>query len=372
MSALTRFKPQFTAGQQRYLINNNYTLQNYLKCDGSVLAQSTYPELYQSIGLIPSGLNSWIQRSSGTTSQINTLVHNAVDTYVYAGSGGVLRTSTDTVTWTTRTSGTINAINSLLYANGLFVYGANSGVLSTSTDGITWTARTTGTTQAIASLGYGNGLYIFGGNSGVLSTSTDGITWTARTSNTTGIIGTITYINGIYFYGASNGNLRTSTDGITWTVRTSGTTISIRSIVYGNGLYLYTGSGRALGTSTDGITWTPQYNLAASTISFMSTIYDNGLFISVPGTAGTKNIYTSTDGINWYDRPLLNNNGTMLSIIKGISDNTYLSSNTSGQLFYANRYSYNSTTEFILPKSNNLFSASQIYVYNPTAYIKAK
>ena len=47
--------------------------------------------------------------------------------YVYAGSGGVLATSTNAITWTARTSGTTTAIVALTYAanQGIFLYGVS-------------------------------------------------------------------------------------------------------------------------------------------------------------------------------------------------------------------------------------------------------
>ena len=91
--------------------------------------------------------------------------------FVYAGRSGALATSTNAITWTARTSGTIGDIFSLTYGNGLYVYAGDNGVLRTSTDGISWTARTSGTSSKINALTYGDGLYVYGGQGGVLRTS---------------------------------------------------------------------------------------------------------------------------------------------------------------------------------------------------------
>jgi len=177
-----------------------YTANGYLKCDGSIVSQATYPALYAQVGLIKDGVFTWTAGTVlGTANQLIGLTYgNGV--YVTAGQGGYLATSTDAITWTARTSGTTSAINSLTYGNGIFVYAGAGGVLATSTNAITWTARTSGTTSIINEVIYGNGLYVYAGAGGVLRTSTDAITWTARTSGTTQVINSIIYGSGSYNY----------------------------------------------------------------------------------------------------------------------------------------------------------------------------
>jgi hypothetical protein len=59
MSSLSKFNPHFTSGQQRYLINGSNSITGYLKCDGSIVSQSTYPALYAQVGLIKNGVYTW-------------------------------------------------------------------------------------------------------------------------------------------------------------------------------------------------------------------------------------------------------------------------------------------------------------------------
>jgi hypothetical protein len=54
--------------------------------------------------------------------------------YIYGGGGGTLGTSTDAVTWTIRTPGTISTIRALTYGNGLYVYAGDGGVLGTAAE----------------------------------------------------------------------------------------------------------------------------------------------------------------------------------------------------------------------------------------------
>jgi hypothetical protein len=92
--------------------------------------------------------------------------------WVAAGVTGQIRTSTDAITWTTRTSNFGNTqINSVVYGNNLWVAGGVAGQLRASTDGTTWTTRTSnfGNT-AINSIAFGNNLWVAGGSTGQLRT----------------------------------------------------------------------------------------------------------------------------------------------------------------------------------------------------------
>ena len=74
-----------------------------------------------------------------------------------------------------------SALFSITYSEslGLFVAVGYSGTILTSTDGITWISRTSGTSQFLYSVTYSEslGLFVAVGNGGTILTSTDGITW---------------------------------------------------------------------------------------------------------------------------------------------------------------------------------------------------
>jgi hypothetical protein len=133
--------------------------QGFLKCDGSVLLQNAYPYLFENIGSISDKLTvpgSLI--TSGTSNNINALVY-ANNTFIYAGAGGVLATSNNAVTWTSRTSGSSNNINALTYGSkspsgNTFVFVSDVNV-SASTDGVTWQRNTGG--QDPVRIGYVGG-----------------------------------------------------------------------------------------------------------------------------------------------------------------------------------------------------------------------
>jgi len=109
---------------------------------GSVLVSTpqTYDPPAFSATSTPNGSHSEVTVALRPKESITSLTYGN-GTFVYAGFGGNLATSTDGVTWTTRTSGTTSIINALKYNNNTFVYGTINNVFGTSTDGTTWTTN---------------------------------------------------------------------------------------------------------------------------------------------------------------------------------------------------------------------------------------
>jgi hypothetical protein len=158
--------------------------------------------------------------------------------YSFAAVTVALRPSTD--------------INALTYGNNTFVYAGDGGVLGTSPDGNTWTTRTSGTANNINALTYGDETFVYAGDGGVLATSPDGASWTTRTSGTIDNINTLIYANNTFVYAGDGGVLATSPDGASWTTRTSGTVNNINALTYGDETFVYAGDGGVLATSPDG------------------------------------------------------------------------------------------------------------------------
>jgi len=241
---------------------------------------------------------TWTEVTSGTTDYILGLTFgNGV--YVLGTTNGVIRTSTNGTTWTSRTS-SLTDIQAVAFGDGLYLAAGDDGGLLTSTDATTWTSRTSGFgTDNIQALTYGDGLYLAAGSQGNLSTSTDGTTWTSRTSGFgTDTINALTYGDNLYIAAGSQGKLFTSTDGTTWTSRTSGFgTDTINALTYGNGLYLAGGGGVKVTTSVNGINWTARN--AAFTSEIKSLTYGCALYMAVGNDGGLS---TSPEGINWTSR----------------------------------------------------------------------
>ena len=262
----------------------------------------------------------WTIRTNGlnTTSTLTGVAYGNVggtNYYVVVGQSGALLTSTDTITWTSRTSGfATNNINNVAYGNiggtGYFVAVGASGTLSVSTDAITWNTRTSGfNTTAINSVCFGDNMFVAVGASGVMSTSTNTETWSTRTSGFgTTAINDVAYgvVNSTAYYVAvgASGTLTTSTNGTDWSLRTSGFGIqSILTVAYGNSMFVIGGGGGYIFSSTDAINYTfrvnPQNN---GQVFYMSFGVVNGTNVFLGIGAGSNGMIYSNDGVNWTRR----------------------------------------------------------------------
>ena len=244
--------------------------------------------------------STWTVRTSGTSNQLNRIIHETLDTsglYVAVGNSGTIVTSTNGTTWTVRSSGVSNHLNSVAFrsASGqqLFVAVGNSGAIVTSTNGTTWTARTSITNYQLSDVIYANGMFVAVGPNDIF-TSTDGINWTKRTitgSTATGPGGTIAYSPDLRLFVCSN---CISTNGTTWTA-TSG----IGSPMYIPDKKLFIARNTTtLKISNDGINWvTISARVASDTGYFYSRMNyreRDSVLMCFPGSYATGYYYTYT------------------------------------------------------------------------------
>ena len=165
-----------------------------------VMRTSSYSQI---IYTVSAGNNVWLfGKQDGN---VHTSTQTILSSY---GNGSLLRASTDSVSWTTRTNNTLNSQTiTLLSSSGsyAFAHGTNYmdeyDFLNVSTDNIVWELRTSGFGRnQIASFIYDGAIYIAGGASGTLTTSTDTVSWSLRTSGTISYINDLEYLNSIYLY----------------------------------------------------------------------------------------------------------------------------------------------------------------------------
>jgi hypothetical protein len=100
----------------------------------------------------------------------------------------VIRTSPDGIVWTARSSGTVQDLNGVTFADGQFVTQGNSGVILTSPNGVTWTAQSSGTGEGLATSAYGFGHWVAVGLNGTILSSTNAINWASHVSGTTALL----------------------------------------------------------------------------------------------------------------------------------------------------------------------------------------
>ena len=139
--------------------------------------------------------------------------------------------------WNLRTSGFGSAdIQTSSYGNGYYVIGG-AQTLSSSTDTIAWSLRTTGTGQTFNQIVYGDqytsgkDIFVAGSSGGEVRSSTDSIGWFLRSSGfgSTAISGaTYSTLNGGEFLlGGASTPITTW-----WQLRTAGTNISLPEVYW--------------------------------------------------------------------------------------------------------------------------------------------
>jgi hypothetical protein len=409
MSNFSQFNPKFTAANFRYFINDQYTPKDYVECDNSVLSKSTYPNLFSKIGNLPSKVPTAVTSiSTGTGSGIWQMIYGN-GLYVIVGDSGMLRTSTNAVNWTGRTSGTSSTIRSIAYGNGTYVYVGNGGVLSSSTNAINWTARTSGTTSSIFTVAYGAGIFAYGGTSDIDSTntpyatSTDGANWTLRAYNGRDTIHKLEFTD--------SGVIRVvkETGGSTFrnfrygVIGTYGTPQDIGNIIYfiGGGsnyplsrmsfIPMQTNSTRDRNLfvlysdsfSADRVIraiWNDPNDNGAKTVSLMDSgevpnvlEYDRSSSLYALFTSSTGNVRTSTDGVNWTKTVFSGLSFTKNTVL--IHNDSIFVAGSGGNMRRFTLFTHNTSIEYQLPNTNNFsynFQLDNQIIENLTTYIKTK
>ena len=316
----------------------------WLECNGQVVSQSTYSDLYAKVGLIVDGMQTTTAAAtiygSSTYPWFSTVAYGN-STYVVGCDNPDLAyqrnfTSTDAVTWTARSVGWVAGVNGMrkvVYGdkfvatfNVTSTAGVNRNNVATSTDGITWTTRTFVVETGIPDIVYGNSIYLAASNTGAIgtafATSTDGITWTARTAAVTVQDSRLAYGNGVFVSVAAGAGssplykpvIQTSTDGITWTYRSTGIRVPVyRGITFdGDKFWMISNKqivcdGTTVITSTDGITWNlnttlPNYMGTPESIGYDS-VSDILIVVTAPNSnqenSGIRYLTSKDKGLNW-------------------------------------------------------------------------
>lgn len=230
---------------------------------------------------------------------------SSVDAIVYINSrfvafGGAVCSSTDGTTWTLD-NGSVGALYSIAYGAGKYVGVGNTGLVRYSSDLVTWTTVSWPDTNRMYKVIFANGLFVTGSRNAVF-TSPDGITWTTYTF-TDSYPFDVAWTGSMFIVAASS--VITSPDGITWTSNTLATALFSSSNIVSNGASTYVYGGNTTGNravsvySTDGgATWNVTGLLPYGS-SLSSIAWDGTQFVASAGSNMTGGYYTSTDGITW-------------------------------------------------------------------------
>lgn len=289
---------------------------SFLPADSSTTSylNSSYPALAALINTPATTFSATYPTISPNTGWIKIAYGNSVFVVTSQGPNTNAAYSSDGTTWSNSSTANGNWYG-LAFGAGTFVTvsqglgGTGTTNAATTTNGVTWTTRTLPSTQMWNAVAFGNSTFVAISNAPsnvagtAAATSADGITWTARTLPSSAMWYAITYGNGVFVALSKGSAAATSPDGITWTARTFPVSSGFPAIAFGNGVFVAQ-SGNWLSnliyTSTDGITWTPRPQANPVNPYPIDLSFGNGIFVAT-GSYGT--LYTSLDGVNWINWP---------------------------------------------------------------------
>lgn len=236
-------------------------------------------------------------RTTGTGQSIRKVLWNGA-MFAAVGDSGIIRTSTDGTTWTTRTSPTTSNLRDMIWtgSGGAFIAVSSTGQIVVSTDGLTWSvSNTISGNPSLRGIARTGAIYMVVGESNACYYAKNTITtWTQCTPGFTGtgLISDVAYFNSMFIIVGIGGQIKTSTDtGLTWTSRTSGTIELLNQVeVIKGSLWIPAGDGRLL-TSSNGTSYSVQPSLAS--VNMTSIFWINGYYY-LCGTSGS--FYRSTTG----------------------------------------------------------------------------
>ena len=260
---------------------------------------------------------TWTSVSSGISSAITGIDVNGATLVCVTSPVGVY-SSIDGLSWTSRTSGTANALNSIAYASTLSLWIAvgNVGTIITSPDGTTWTTRTSGTTNSLyrATYGFATLSLVVSGASGVVLISSNGTAWSAATGTGSSDARGAAYATVVNKWIAvgSSGMIEYSTSSAAsaWTVLLLGKDAAIYSCAHSASLgrWCIGGSGYTA-ISSDGAIWT--YTAQAGKL-FSSMVYVDDLALFLASDSANGRVMRSSDGVTW------SNSTTTLTGVKAL------------------------------------------------------
>ena len=237
----------------------------------------------------------WTSRTSNTTDNLYGVdyginEYTTVATYVVCGENGTIMTSPDAINWTAQSSGTDHTLYSVIHDYRRFVAVGVNGTIVAGPDGVTWYDCSLNISQTLYSIAYSDtmgAIFVAVGEDGAVFNSYDGAYWTRCSSVTSQTLRGITFGDNQFVAVGDNGVILTSPYSTNWTGRTSSINVDLLDAAYGNGVYVVVGNSGKILTSSDCVYWKSQASGVRSNL--WGVIFGNSKFVAV----GTQTIIYS-------------------------------------------------------------------------------
>ncbi|HSJ03371.1 MAG TPA: Calx-beta domain-containing protein [Verrucomicrobium sp.] len=168
------------------------------------------------IAVLDNATGVWSTQDSAGGQSWNCVLY-ANSQYIAVGSGGSIRTSTNGLIWTDRSSGVTSALYSVIWTGTKYVAAGDFGRVLTSPNGVTWTTHDSGTFSSLKSLAFSGQTYVATGEA-VIRISNDAITWRAPSNMNNVTAGPrVCWAHNRFLMSPFGGSwLANSSDGETW------------------------------------------------------------------------------------------------------------------------------------------------------------
>ncbi|MCH9834139.1 hypothetical protein K0U83_00675, partial [bacterium] len=203
--------------------------------------------------------DTWNPIATGTTKHILDVDWSTVTGYVIAGEAAMLRTSSDLISWTSRSlpgSPTGDAYALTIGASGrIFLSGSLGGAIYSSDDGTTWTQTILGASDSIYCGASSASETVFGSSSGRIWKSVDnGTTWASTMVGGANFI-SASYKDGDWLFGSTGGIIYHSFDLVTFSPNSSGHPAPIWGVFTVPPVYAVVGANNSARRSSNAVDW---------------------------------------------------------------------------------------------------------------------
>lgn len=273
---------------------------DFLEAEGVLVAVGDSIAAEAQIFTSVDGIN-WASTAGLPNTNLLSIAHGN-GTFVAVGTGGVVLTSPDGITWNQEVSGTAADLRGITYESGstFVAVGAGGEVIISLNDGVAWNPAvgqpSINATDLNAVVADGLGTLVAVGQNSIVRSVDGGNNWT------TILLGISFSLNDVLIDGSTGtyvavgegSTIISSPAGVIWSTKFTGADFNLTGIAQGNGLFVAVGEEGRLVTSPDIETWTQR--TSRFEIGFQGVGFGNGAFFAV---GDGFSIFSSPTGEGW-------------------------------------------------------------------------